>query len=264
MKLINKLGLLTEKEREFLETPKIQRSKESFKNPTVLRKRIREKSNNLLSDIHYLIKDIDLLYKFRIEDGLECNYNTNIPDELKKLPDNQLDIVLKEISPILTLMLNDIINDDSSSDFLKSIDAKKLLFLEVSQLYGTSLEEYEEAFKQTYKIIRNFSTYTIPAAPVIYQNILATLSKNFNEQIPPILNFLWGINDLDERSVAFLVYMSENGITRNGIAEQTGLDKRYVTRYTKKLIGNKTIKKVAKSGIDYYFWDCRITTKSSD
>lgn len=272
MDQINKLRLLSDLEKKFIQTPNKQRIKEDFKNPTVLRNRIREKSKNILSEIPRLIEEIILLYKFSIEEGLKVGSFDNgeeyfeqtilpclfppLDEHFDKFSENQKIIFLEQIvEPFLRTALNELkLNvDEPFKNYFQSIDAKKILHITVSRLYSSPLE-YEEAFKQTYKLIST-REHVKTEMPVLTDTARFALQKS-DEFL--IIKLLWTL-PYKERIVAFIVYMSGQGagtvgVTRNEIEFQTGFDKRYITRYLKELIKKKIVKRIRRTKTDYYVW----------
>lgn len=95
MQQINKLSLLTDNERQFILASKNERTKTRFKNPSILRKRIKEKSKNLFLSIPELVDDILWLYNFNIED-----ISSEIQDNALEFPDRRVAYTIPILSDI--------------------------------------------------------------------------------------------------------------------------------------------------------------------
>ena len=212
-----------------------------------------------------------MLYKFGIEDSLSSIHGTDeltlrgcltalgiSTDSLSSIHDTDeltADYTksLLKLMPVLGLY-------DSKIDFLKALDAKKMLFLAVSNLYWKTPDEYEKLTQQTCRNIRVFHNFAMSKESIFSEKGKEIVKSIESNHIVKLLNGLTP----NERAVALTVFKSEDRITRNEIAEKTGLDKRLVTRYARELIKKEIIKNIEKKTkkksskkiikVDYYFW----------
>lgn len=230
----NKLHVLTNTEREFINSSKKDRTKKHFKNPTVIKNRLKEKSKNLLSTIPSIIQDFDLLYKFAVEVGADycVDFNDLTIGDIKE--------IYEKMPILLKFDFSSFIGDPP--EFFNSMDAKKMLFLTVSSLYWNVPAEYEEITKKTCDDIKDTHNYAISTienqAPRI-SKMLSDLKIHVNKNASiKVLDSLTP----NKKQVALSIFLSKNGLTKNGIAEKTGFDKRFVTRYTNELQKDGIIK----------------------
>lgn len=277
MQLLNKLKLLTDKERELIIASKNERTKSRFNNPTAMRKRIKEKSNHLFLAIPKLVDDVVHLYNFNIEENLRY---ADIPNNASDIPGNVL-VLMLFAGPLAGYQQNELSDDlqrcaGKFVEFLKSTDAKTMLLLTVSSLYLNSPEEYKRITEPIYKNLReNYNNRMSIPEPrqqshkdkriEEFVNSLedsgVDVKKFFQEFFRSTLasrhygahlKILQKIKSPNERAVAFAVLTSKNGmLERNDIVKKTGLDKRFVTRYAEKLVNKGILKKLNK----YYLWN---------
>lgn len=142
MKHINKLRLLTDNERNFIES--FKKTKKEFKNPATLRIRLKEKAKNLILSIPELIRDVDLLYIFSIEEGMTDEYDVD-------------DLTFDEMNQLTNLMpISWVSGKMDLIFFLKDADVRQMLLFAVSNLFINNPDEYKKESEQIYKNMESF------------------------------------------------------------------------------------------------------------
>ncbi len=273
MQCINKARLLTDIEREFIKTSKRDRTKKKFKNPSVIRDQLKDKSKNILLTIPELINDIDLLYKFGVEEE-NIKFLEFYDSRKMTIGDFRnvglINFVLGLYSPYSTDKMFKLVES------LNSMDAKKIMFLATSSLFLGLSEEYKAIAKKTYFNIEGYEKWIESPHPRIvslFDNIYSSLadreqllevlhglSANYEDTLakdvlpaaPPIMETLKSLSP-HEKIVALEILKSEK-ISRNEIEKNTGLHKKFVTRYTNSLVKKSIIKSKNIGGKDYFQW----------